>query len=296
MGYLFLVVATFFGLVKGYCGKRVSGFVRETKDAVFSNLLRMALCSAIGVIAVIVSGGFSEFNVGWGGFLISALSGAANAVFVVAWLFAVKFGAYMLVDVFLTLGLAVPITLCAILFGEEMKWNHYFGFLLLIVAVLILCSYNNNIKKKLNVKSLLLLVLCSLSFGTSSFTQKWFVRYSGGALVSSFNFYTYVIAALLLCVCFLIMKKPHKEEKSDFKIKSVFIFIIIMAAGLFLNSYLMTLAAPLLPAVVLYPLNTGLSLVLSAAMSSILYKEKLSVKCIIGILLAFISLIIINIL
>ena len=296
MGYLFLVVATFFGLLKGYCGKKVSGFVSDTKDAVFSNLLRMTLCSAIGVIAVIASGGFSEFNIGWSGFLISAVSGAANAVFVVSWLFAVKFGAYMLVDVFLTLGLAVPITLCAILFGEKMEWNHYVGFLLLIAAVLILCSYNNNIKQKLNVKSLLLLLICSLSFGTASFTQKWFVRYSGGALVSSFNFYTYVIAALLLCVFFLIMKRPHIDQKSEFKIKSVFVFIVIMAAALFLNSYLMTLAAPLLPAVVLYPLNTGLSLLLSAAMSSIVYKEKLSAKCIIGILLAFVSLIIINLL
>ena len=296
MGYLYLVIATLFGTTKGYCGKKVSGYVNETKDAILSNLIRMLLCCIVGVVLVICSGGFAAFDIGFEGFLISALSGVASAFFVVSWLFAVKQGAYMLVDVFLSVGLLVPIMLCAVLFNEKIEWNHCVGFLVLILSVALLSSYNNSIKEKLTPKATLLLILCSISSGCSSFTSKWFVRYSGGTLVSSFNLYTYLTASLVLFLCYMYFNNKQKEEKASFEIKPIFHLIVIMSVALFLNSYFLTLSASLLPAVVLYPLNSGLSLILSAAMSSIIYKEKFTLKCIGGILLAFISLIIINVL
>lgn len=296
MGYLFLIVASILGIIKGYCGKRVSTRISKTTDAIFSNLFRMLLCSAIGVISIIISDGFLTFNIGYTGLIISILSGISNAAFVVSWLFAVKYGAYMMVDVFLSLGLSVPIALCAIIFNEKIDWNHYLGFVLLIVSVIILCSYNNNIKGKLTPKLTILLLLCSLSSGFSSFSQKWFVKYSGGNLVSSFNFYTYLVASLVLFICYVLSNKEKQKQENSFKIKSVIAYIFVMSVALFFNSYLLTLAASILPAIVLYPLSTGLSLTLSAAMSSVVYKEKLSTKCIIGIILAFISLTIINLL
>ena len=69
-----------------------------------------------------------------------------------------------------------------------------------------------------------------------------------------------------------------------------------MAVMLFLKSYFMTFAAIHLESVVLYPLSTGLGLVLSAAMSSIFFGEKLKARCVVGMVLAFASLIIINLL
>ena len=69
-----------------------------------------------------------------------------------------------------------------------------------------------------------------------------------------------------------------------------------MAVMLFLNSYLMTLAASKLDAVVLYPLSTALSLALASIMSSVAFKERLTAKCIIGIIIAFAAMIIINVL
>lgn len=296
MGYLYLIIATIFGTTKGYCGKKVSGYVNETKDAILSNLIRMLLCCLVGVVLVVCSGGISAFNIGFGGFLISAFSGVASAFFVVSWLFAIKQGAYMLVDVFISVGLLVPIALCAIFFNEKIEWKHFLGFLTLIMAVVLLSSYNNSIKEKLTPKAALLLIMCSLSSGCSSFASKWFVKYSNGTLVSSFNLYTYIIASFVLFLCYLYFSKTRQREKSSFEIKPIFHLIVIMSVALFLNSYFLTLSASLLPAPILYPLNSGLSLILSAAMSSIFYKEKLTLKCITGILLAFISLIIINVL
>lgn len=298
MGYLFLVLATLSGAAKGFCGKKVSGFVKKTPDAMLANLIRMTICIAIGFALVLIPEGFGGFNVGVGGVLISALSGISSAAFVVIWLFCVQRGAYMLVDVFLTVGLLVPISLCAIFFGESIEWNHYVGFAVLIVAVYIMCSYNNTVKAKMGIKTFLLLLLCGISQGFTSFSQKYFVRHTGGSGISAFNFYTYVFAAVTLGVCYLVFSRKNRAlgVKSDFKLKPIWYFIVIMAVMLFLNSYLMTLAAVRLDAVLLYPLNTGLALVISTAMSRIFFGEKLNIKCFVGIAIAFCAMIFINVL
>ena len=300
MGYLFVIAATLCGLVKGFCGKKVSGFVKESRDAMLANSLRMILCILIGFFAVIITDGFGGFNVGGLGFFISMLSGVSNAAFVVLWLFAVKRGAYMLVDVFLTAGLVVPIILAAVFFDERIEWNHYVGFFVLLGAVLVMCSYNNSVKAKLDKNSFILLGFCGLAQGLSSFSQKWFAKYGGGQEVSAFNLYTYVFAALVLIGCYLVIKSADERSgsvtKNNFTLKPVWYFIVIMAFMLFLHSYLMTLAATHLKAVVLYPISTGLGLTLSAAMSKICFKEKLGTRCIIGLILAFAALLIINLL
>ena len=69
-----------------------------------------------------------------------------------------------------------------------------------------------------------------------------------------------------------------------------------MALCLFANSYFKTLAARHLNAVLLYPLNQGCALILSAIMSTVLFKEKLTLKAAIGMISAFAGLLIINIL
>ena len=56
MGYIFLAIAIFSGTVKGYCGKRTSGFVEGYKDAMLANLIRMIICIIIGAGVIFVNG------------------------------------------------------------------------------------------------------------------------------------------------------------------------------------------------------------------------------------------------
>ncbi|MBR5140155.1 MAG: EamA family transporter [Clostridia bacterium] len=298
MGYLFLALANLAGVTKGYCGKMVSSSVKKTADAMLANLLRMLLCIFIGFGVVVFVDGFIGFNISLPSLLISFLSGISNAIFVISWLFAVTRGAYMLVDVFLTIGLAVPIALCSIFFDEKIRYNHIIGFAVLIAAVLLMCSYNNSVKTKLTVRSLLLLLLCGLSSGLASFSQKWFVYESDGASISAFNFYTYVFAAAVLFFSFFILKSGKKEEGAveKFTLRPVWHYIVIMAVMLFSNSFFMTLAATKLDAVLLYPLSNGLALLLSTVMCAVFFKEKPNFKSILGIVLAFVAIMLINLL
>ena len=169
------------------------------------------------------------------------------------------------------------------------------GVVVLLVAVCIMCSYNNSIKSKMTVSSLILLLLCGVSNGFSDFSQKLFIKLSHNAPVEVFNFYTYLFSAIVLSICcFACGRKSN--NKTLVSIKPIFLYIMIMSICLFLYSYFKTIAAQYLSSVQLYPLSQSGSLILSTVMSSTLFHERLNAKCIVGIVMSFVALIIINVL
>lgn len=298
MGYLFLALALLAGSTKGYCGKKTSGFVREYKDAMFTNFVRMVLCILISFLLLALSGRLSLLAVDLNVVLITLLSGVTTSVFVVAWLLAVRRGAYMMLDVFLMLGVIVPLLLSEFLFDEKIRLNQWAGLLMLLVAVVIMCSYNNQIKEKMSLKSLGLLVLCGIANGLTDFSQKLYVKTVADSSAAVFNFYTYIFSALVLLVFYLGAKVTDKTGSSSETdvLRRVGGYVAVMSVCLFLNSYFKTMAAGILPSAILYPLSQGASLILSSFMSMLFFKEKLTAKCITGIALSFAGLLIINLL
>lgn len=297
MGYLFLTIALLAGATKGFCGKKISGYTNGYRDAMLANTIRMCLCIIIGLLLIIFDGSIKYIIPDTGILLISVLSGVTTSLFVVSWLIAVKKGAYMMIDVFLMLGVLVPLILGKIFFSEAVKLNQWIGIGILLVAVSIMCSYNNSIKEKMSLSSFLLLVVCGIANGFTDFSQKMFVKQAGEIPVSVFNFYTYVFSALTLLVFYFLLKNKDKDSSTkSMGLKKVFGYILIMSVCLFANSYFKTVAAEFLDSVQLYPLNQGAALIISSVMSATLFGEKLTVKGIIGIIISFVGLLVINVL
>lgn len=298
MGYLFLALALIAGSTKGYCGKKTSGFVSEYKDAMFTNFIRMVLCVAISLVLLAFSGEISLLKTNSRVILITLLSGVTTSAFVVAWLMSVRRGAYMMLDVFLMLGVIVPLVLSQALFDEKIKANQWVGLIVLFVAVMLMCSYNNQIKEKINFASLGLLILCGLANGLTDFSQKLYVKTVPDGSVAVFNFYTYLFSAVVLLAFYLAAKSRDTSSGASeaVMLKKVGGYVAVMSLCLFLYSYFKTMAAGILPSALLYPLSQGAALILSSLMSGFLFKEKLTGKCIAGLVLSFIGLIIINVL
>ena len=211
MGYLFLSVALFCGAVKGFCGKKMSGYANDLVSASLINLVRMVACVVLSFLMVVLSGNAAGLKASWQLIAISALSGISTAAFIITWLLCVRKSAYMMLDVFLMLGTLVPIISGRFLFDEPIGLKRAAGFAVLIVAVLIMCSYNNSIKTKFTPASLALLVLCGLSNGVTDLSQKIATRTIDGLSVDVFNLYTYIFAALTLL--FTLAFVPKKEIK-----------------------------------------------------------------------------------
>lgn len=300
MGYLFLSLALAAGITKGYCGKKTSGAIVSNSDSMIMNVLRMVTCIVIGFLLILVQNDLGALTPTRDLLLISALSGVGSAFFVVSWLLSVRSGAYMMVEVFLLMGVVVPIVPCYFLFGDSVGVWQIVGIVILMVAVFFMCTYNNSIKGKMSVKSFLLLLLCGFSNGVADFSQKLFTKLSPvGASNASFNFYTYTFAAITLLITYFIIRQTDKKSGNTPRnpiavVKPIWYFVLIMAACLFANSFFKTEAARYLDAVQLYPLNQGCAVVLSLLMSVLIFKEKINAKCIVGICLSFVALLMIN--
>lgn len=300
MGYLFLMIAVLAGSVKGYCGKKTSNYVDDYKSMIFANIIRMVLCGAIGIFLIIVGKNMRYITSDITILAISALSGISTSVFVICWLVSVKKSAYMMLDVFLMLGVVVTLILSRIFFNEKVELNQWIGMGVLFAAVLIMCSYNNSIKTKMNLSSVLLLILCGVSNGLTDFSQKLFVKQAEGVPIMIFNCYTYIFSAVVLIIAYFFGRnRKDAVENGQNTIKcfyKIFGYIFVMSVCLFINSYFKTMAAGFLDAAKLYPLNQGCGLVLSSIMAAVFFHEKITLKGIVGIVLAFVGLIIINVL
>ena len=293
MGYLFVLISVLSGTTKGYCGKKTSEFMKNPVDGVFISMIRMIICTLIGGIVVLM-GSNTSFGLNMSMFLTALMSAAATSCFVVSWLMCVKNGSYMMLDIFLMLGVIIPISASAIMFGEKIRINQVCGIMILAVAVYLLCGYNIRLKGRMTVKSVLLLVFCGAMNGFADLSQKMFVKLNENSSAAVFNFYSYLFSFIILAVVFAIVNKKQSSKRKDMgKITG---YILIMGICLFFNSYFKTLAAHYIDAAQLYPLCQGLSLIFSSLMATFLLKEKLDFKGAFGIVIAFGALLIINLL
>lgn len=292
---MFLAIALFAGATKGYCGKKTSGHTPLMSQAILANLVRMIFCTLIGFVWILLTEKLEMLIPDGRMLLVAAMSGVSTSVFVVSWLVCVWKSAYMMLDIFLTLGVLLPLVASSLFFDEQIKPTQWAGLGVLLVAVLLMCAYNNAIKAKITLPAFLLLVLCGAANGVADFSQKLFAKQLSSGSAAAFNLYTYIFAALVLTIAYIFMRK--KDVAADRKqVGKTIGYIGIMAVCLYAHSYFKTLAAGHLSAVLLYPLNQGCAMMLSALMAAVLFKEKLTIKAVIGLITAFAGLLIINLL
>lgn len=293
MGYIFAFVAIFFAMTKGFCGKKISAYTAKPQDAAYYNVIRMLICILIGGALVAAEG--NGFGASSQVVIISALSGLSLAVMVISWLLAVRKSVYMLVDIYCTLSVAIPLVLSGIFYSETIDFYDVIGLTLLAVATYLIVGYSaKEKKKKLKLSEYFILFLVFLSVGFTNFLQKVFVKISVNESVNVFNLYTYIFAALVLVVFLIFNKKQGETEKTKRPFKA-YLLVCFMALALFGNSLFATLAATKLTSAELYPLTQGSTLALGPIMAALFFGEKIRPRLIVGMVLCFTGLIIMNV-
>ena len=318
MLYAILLSALLCLTVKGYSGKRVSCYVKTNDNAFAFSLLRMVFCIIIGLGFVLFEGAanflFPEMKM----LAICLLSGTANAAFLVFWMLAVRKNSMVLVDVGLTLGSLLPSVLCLLLFDEPFAVSKMVGFLIILVATLVLSSDGKE-KRKKTVTGMLLLTLAALGDGLTGFSQQLYKHCytDGGTLVKDvlypktiYHLYTYIFSAVLLVAVLLgyrivAWKKSNESVGTDSALINaekvltprVVLHIFVMAACLFLANYLQTVATAdyKMSSQLMYPVIRGGTLVTVNIVATYFFGEKMTVRKIIGSIIAVFGIAIMSI-
>ena len=303
MGYLFLAIAIFSNASKGVAAKKVSDKTSGLKGAVFTNFIRMLFCLPVGFLFILVDGNLSSLAINTKVLCIAILAGVATSAFIVSWLLAVQKSTFTAIDTFVSMGLLVPILLSFAFYKEQISCSQILGLALLFIAVIVMTLYNNQVKTKLTLLTLVLLLMVGLANGVADFAQKIFIyNNTDGTPASVFNFYIYVFSAITLLSVFLCLsiKKPavsplNNEQQASTWDKRKTLYIAIMAIFLFSFTYFKTLAANRLPAVQVYPLVQGSAIILSGILGAVIFKEKIKPLCIVGLTILFAGLLLINV-
>lgn len=291
MGYIYLATALLAGIAKGYCGKSVSRDMQNFKECTFINLMRMLFCAVVGLLFALFKTNSSSFILSYSSFGIYLLAAVSMSIFCVCWMYAYRSETYMFLSIFTMLGTIATCLLDRIFYKTDVRLNQWIGMAVLLVAVYIMSIYNKGIKGQFTVKGLLLLILGSTGSAVADFSQKIYVREIGES-AEIFNFYMYAFGFILLLFVYLLSsKKAPKTAPLLYNKKHMWIYFM-MAFCLYMNSTTKTLAANFLTAAQIYPVLQGANLILSALMAHILFKEKLNIKGISGMLIAFMGLMI----
>lgn len=291
MGYIYLMISLSAGTAKGFFGKKISAQVNSLRDAAATNVLRMVLCCGISLLLMLTGVENSGFSVDLSGAVIGGLAGVFLSAFTITWLFSVQHGAFVLVSVAQMFGVIVTLLCSCMVLHSRPTFLQYTGIAVLIAAVLIMGSYSKKLKGNLSAKAVILIALCGLFSGLYDFTLKLFTHYSSGSK-SMLNLLTYAVSAVILLGVVLLSKKSCNTPR--LVLKPLLLPIILMSVFLFLNSYFKALATEHLDATQLYPIYQAGGLILSAAMSAVFFKERITLRCILGMALAFCAIVLLK--
>jgi len=293
IAYLYLFVALFAGLVKGLSGKKISRDVVSLNDGFAVNVIRSIFCALIGFVVAIIQVGIKGLALSLEAILICTASSIFMALFCISWLYAYKTEAYAFLNIFTMLGSIITAFLGWAIYGDNISVTKIIGFILLFVAVYTMSLYNKKLKGKMSVRAIITLGLGCIGVALSDFMQKVFVKNGLGA-PSAFTFYTYflmIIPQLLALMLFKLKKAPLSQNVCDKK--HILIYLIISIA-LYVNVIMKIMAVGSIPSTQLYPTLQGANLIASAILASVLFKEKMTKRSILGISVALVSVILMN--
>lgn len=318
MEYLFLVIVLILWSAKGVFGKKVGTEMHDTGDAFLFNLARMIFCLIIGFIIVLIGGEISYVAIDGGMLLICIFSGLVNALMLVSWILAVRKTAMVTLDVTTTIGSILPAILCFIFFNEAIYWQKALGFVLVVIAAIILAGYKTKNSSNRGFIDILFVILTMVSDGLISFAQQLCKQFyaEGGMYATTtypksvFHFYTYVFAVLGLLLVFVgykIWQYKHEKQiqpinKPEFIKNSVsslikpLPLIAIMAVCMFGANYLQTVITNdyHMSSQLLYPMVRGGCLVIVNFTGMIFFGEKITLRSAIGTAIAIGGIVVMN--
>ena len=301
MSYILFVLSKICAIIKIVAVKNCGNIASGPKNGTKISLIRSLGCILVGAAVCAISG-FEEMT--GTGMWISVISGVSNAALLFFWILAATSAPLYFVELFCMLGgVVLPLFISSLTSDQAVSVLGWVGSGLLIVAALLLSKRSGG---KINVKTFVIAIMAGLGNMGSVMTQKLYNSYFCGT-IADFQLATYSVCALTLAILLLILTALSRrvamlgngEDTGYTKTApirgKVLIFIIIATVMTYSSQFLSTAASAGIPAAIFYPLAYVISMPLVYLCDVIVYKEKVTLRGIIGIILVTLSGVLINI-
>ena len=285
-------------VIQKICSKRVSTLV-GSGITFFHYGAYYQFLSAVFAFIFLCFSGFYGFNKET--FLCALIMALLLALDLFSGLEAVKGTTLVVCNIFATGGLFVPCVLGIFLFKEPMNVLQWIGLGVFIVSIYFLSASSEKKKKAFSIKTLVMLVLSFLSNGLVMVVQKYFALLLPDGNVALFSFLTFGLNAVILLACMIFLATVKSKDKNGVKINKIerlsgklALYGMLLALAIFSINQIVTTLAKSVSSVALFTVTSALSVIITCIVGVAMFKEKLTVKNIIGLLLGFASIVIVN--
>lgn len=225
---------------------------------------------------------------------------------------AIKGCSLVVANTFANGGLIISVAASYIWFGEGVSAFQIAGLVVFFVSVYLLSVTKKEEKdKKLTPKTLILLIIDLITNGAVMVVQKYFALKVEGGNTAVFSLFTFLFCAVIMAVCALVVRlrstdhapalsapersENTKPDKKPFLCAKLVICAAALALALFAINYLVTEMGHYVDSVVLFPVSSAISVLITALVGAIAYKEKPNAFGIAGIVLGLVSIILLSV-
>lgn len=290
---IYLLLIMFGRLLQAIFNKHASNKLTDLCSLIGFSTFQF-FCSCIPCLLIILLSG-NDFKIDLLTVLLSLflglsmfLSGACN-------IFAMKSGTVALGSMFGTAGMLIPLIAGIFLFNSPISIFQWLGVVIFFVAAYFLIGSSKKIYTNFSFKTVLFLIGSLVFNGCSALAQQMFTHYVPNGNVSVFTFLSFCVIAVLGLLVFACIKKTNSTEKQPSDIKTLAISAVALAIAVFIINQVITISTTLIAPVMLFTFANGGGTIISTIVGATMYKEKLTVQSIVGIILGIASLIIIKI-
>lgn len=310
----FVIIAAM-RLIQNLCGKTAS---RQVTPGIsfFRYGAYYNLAAALFALITLAITGFTGFNLPT--LLCSLVSAILFSIDLFTSLQTMKGAPLTVCSIFGLGGLIVSCIGGIFLFNEPVSWLQGVGLAIFLIGAYVHTQKGKKETKKISFYTYVLLFLRLFINGLVMIVQKYFSLNVVGGNVSTFSFLTFLLNFLIMLVCAIVLYLKSKnrptiqtepavpdqivtEEENPKPQKTILglskILLVcggLLAFALFVINFLVTELGKTVDSVILFPVSSAISIVMTAFIGWVVFKEKLNLKSIIGLIVALAGIIIIG--
>ena len=256
-------------------------------DNVFYNML-MFLVAALFFSPFLLNGSIQRLTLVQG-----VIMGVLSVIFQFFYICAFSKGKITLTVIINNFSMLLPIGVSYYMFNEPLGFMKIIGILLALVSLVLVTSKGKKdtiSKRSDNILWLVFMVLVFLSNCFISVNQKIYSKIAPNLQIFDFVAIAYISATVISAVILIVIRFLNNQKKSNLSSKML---ISGASAGVIIGIFqcLNTYAASVIDGAVLYSSYNCVTSILSAAVGRILFKERLSKKQFIGVIIGILCIV-----
>ncbi|MBE5816303.1 MAG: hypothetical protein E7315_01100 [Clostridiales bacterium] len=297
---ILLVISMSAALVGGMLKKLLTDrFENSTRAYQLYNAI-VSIVAAVCLFVVSTNMSASTFTI-----LLALLFGLVTLIQQITNMQALEVGPFSYTSVIISLSTLIPTLSGVIIWNETISFVQIIGIVLMVACIILSVDFKSNQKKA----SLKWLGYCAAAFICTGFIgvmQKWHQNSAYKGELDAFLVIAFLFSFLTSTVFFIVQsirrkkttvhQNEQKEGTAVINKKSVIAFLpilIMVISGICVaaNNKLNLFLSGAMPSAVFFPIVNGGGLVLSLLAVIVLFKERLSLKQWIGVILGIISVV-----